>query len=155
MSTLIRLGPHQSPFIMLHTHSSLWVIQAIIPIRIECCLIHQVRFRNDNGRARLCLKAELAIPRHVLDGEESPVGDNHHVQIAVGDKYAVGMFDYLGEDVLDWVEGGVLLVVIVWTCGADKDRADGAFVPFDVGGVHGFLYVGTIEIDRQPGGNDL
>ena len=65
------------------------------------------------------------------------------------------MFDDFWEDVLDRVQRCVLLVVVVRTGGADEDGANRAFVPFDVGRMHGFLYVGTIEIDRQPRGNDL
>ena len=55
------------------------------------------------------MEAELVVPGHVLDCEEGAVGNDDHVEVAVGDQDAVGGFDYAGEGALDGVGGGVAL----------------------------------------------
>ncbi len=88
---------------MLHAHGPLRPVNAIVPVLVKHGLVLQVRQLNDDRGRRLRLEAQLAVPGHVLDGHEGAVGDDDHVEVAVGHEDAVRGFDDLGEDVLDGV----------------------------------------------------
>ena len=148
-----RLRPHETALIMLHAHRSLRPVHAIGPVLGEHGLVLQVGFLDDDGGGGLGLEAELAVPGHVLDGEEGAVGDDDHVEVAVGDEDAVRGLDDLGEDGLDGVGGEVAFafgaagVVAVYLLAADEDGLGGAFGPGDGGGgVDGGFDVGAVEV---------
>jgi len=85
-----------------------------------------------------------AVPRHVLDHEESAVGDEDVVEEAVADDDVVGAGDDGGEDGEAGGRGGVGAV--------DEDVGRGAFGPVGVGwGVDGGLHVAAVEVDGRAG----
>lgn len=148
-----RFCPHQPALIMLHTHGPLWSIDPIISICIENGLVLQIRQRDHNGRRRLLLETQLAVPGHVLDGHEGTVCDDDHVEVPVCDEHAVRGFDHLWEDVLDRVGGevaftfGATVVVAVLFDTTDEDGVDGTFGPVNGGGrVNGCLDVCAVEV---------
>lgn len=139
------LGPHQAALVVLHAHDALRVIQAAEAVGDEGRAVQQVRERDDDGGAGLLLEAHLAVPGHVLDGEQRAVGQHDHVEVAVGDEHAVRGLDDLREDVLDRIER--VVAVLLWAAVADED-GPAALGPVDVeGGVHGLLHVCAVEVD--------
>jgi hypothetical protein len=128
MSTLISLSPHQATLIMLDAHLSLT--------------------RNIDGSDWWTLKAQLATPSHVLDGEKSSVRDNDHIVVAVGNKDAVGGGNDLWENFLDGVEREIAFMFWASTA-TGEDGAVGAFGPLGVGGgMESLLYVCSVEVRR-------
>ena len=137
MARLVRLGPQEASLVVLDAHDSLRAIETFGAVLVENGLVLQVRDLDVDGRARLLLEAELAVPGHVLDGQEGAVGDEDHVVVARCDQEAVGSFDHLGDDVLDR-HGAVV-------------RAQDALVAADhpvyiERGVHGLFDVRAVEI---------
>ena len=153
MSTQEGLRPHQPTLIMLYAHCSLRPIISCSPIGREYSLVLQIRLRDDDRCERLFLEAKLAVPGHVLDGHESTVCDDYHVEVSVGDEDAVRGFDDLGEDMLNWISGevafafGSAVVVAVFFGAADKDGVDGALGPVDGRGcVDGGFDICAVEV---------
>ena len=148
-----RLRPHEPALVVLHAHRPLRPIEPGLPVRGEQGRVLQVRLRDDDGRRGRLLEAERAVPGHVLDGEEGPVGDDDHVQVRVGDQDPVRGFDDLGQHVLDRVHGevpgpfGPAGVVAAYFGAADNHGIEGADGPGDVGGrVDGGFDVGSVEV---------
>ena len=101
MSALVRLRPHQPPFIMLNPHNPLPGIQPRRAILRKDSRVLQIRNLDINRRRRLLLEAELAVPGHVLDAHQCSISDEDHVVVARRDQEAVRRFDDLRDDVLD------------------------------------------------------
>ena len=153
MTSLKRFRPHQSSFIMLHAHHPLRSINPRGVVISKDSLILQIRFLHHNRRRRLRLEAQFAVPSHILNSEQSAIGDDDHIEVAIGDEHAVRGFDDLWQDFLYGVRGeiafafGAAGVVGAVFGAADEDALGGAFGPGDrVGGVQGGFHVGPVEI---------
>ena len=85
MSTQIRLRPHQSPLKMLHSHGPLRPINPRRTVGSKNALILQVWDRDIDRRSRLLLETQLSTPSHILDRQQSTIGDDDHVKVAVAD----------------------------------------------------------------------
>ena len=116
------LGPHQAALEVLLAHDALRVVQAADAVSHVGRAVQQIRQRDDDGSAGRRLETHLAIPGHVLDGQQRAVGQHDHVEIAVGDEHAVRGLDDLREHVLDGVEREV--AVLLWAGVADEDGFD-------------------------------
>ena len=103
----VRLRPHESALVMLHAHRPLRSVHAAVPVGVEHGLVLQIELLNHDRRGGLRLEPELAVPGHVLDGEQGAVGDDDHVEVPVGDEHPVRGFDDLWQHVLDRVRGQV------------------------------------------------
>jgi len=79
MPTQIRLRPHQPALKMLNPHRPLRPIQPIRPIRMESILVLQIGRGDHNRRIRFRLEPQFPIPRHVLNGQESAIGDDDEI----------------------------------------------------------------------------
>lgn len=100
------------------------------------------------GRARVLLETLQAVPGHVLDGEQSAVGGEKHVEVTGADDGVVGVLDDALEDTVRGgagagVRGGAVVGAIA------EDIGVGALLPVGTdGSVDGLLYVGTVEVDN-------
>jgi len=84
MPTEIRLCPHQSSLVVLNSHDALRrAIDTFEAARDKDLLVLDVRDVDRDGLGRFGLEAEVAVPRHVLDREESAVGQDFEVEITV------------------------------------------------------------------------
>lgn len=100
--------------------------------------------RHEQGLVGYVLKTHLAVPRHVLDGKQSPISKENHVHGPVCDLDVVGSVD----DVRDRLVRRRIRVVA-----ALEDGLGGADFPVDiVGCVDGLFYVGPVEVDLGAGG---
>lgn len=140
---------------MLHAHRPLRPVKSSSPVRREHALVLQVRLRDHNRRSGRLLEAQLAVPGHVLDGQEGAVRDDDHVKVPVRDEHAVRRLDDLREDVLYRIGGEVAfafraaVVVAVDFGAADEDGIDGAGGPGDgLGRVDGGFDVRPVEVGR-------
>jgi hypothetical protein len=144
------LRPHQPALVVLGAHEALRVIQAGEAVGHEGRAVLQVRQGDDDGRAGLRLEAHLAVPRHVLDGQQRAVGQHDHVQVAVGHQHAVRRLDDLREHVLDRVQRHV--AVLLRPAVANEHGLCAALRPVDVQGrVYGELHVCAVEVDGLSG----
>lgn len=134
---------------MLNAHNALRSIpsgNAISRLR-EHIRVLQIRYRDINRGRRTLLEAKFAIPRHVLNRHEGTISYDNHIVVAVCDQHAVGGFDDLREDVLDWIRGGV--AGFLGTCTVDFACEHGvvAFGPGDVcWSVDGGFDVRAVEV---------
>lgn len=129
---------------MVNPHRTLRILKALrIKVLHESLRILQIRKRDHSRRARFLLETQFSIPGHVLDGEEGAGGDDHEIEVGVGDEDSVRGFDYLGENGLDGVEGAVSAV----------EHGTGALFPVDVVGcMHGCFHVGAVEVQGDETG---
>ena len=130
-----RLSPEQAPFIMLNTHNTLGPIDALLAVLRINAVPLQIRNLDINRRAGALLEAQLTVPGHVLDGRQSPVRNQNHVEVATGDQKPVGSFDHLRDYLLDRHRRRV-----------SPQHAAGADLPVLVGRVHGGFDVRAVEV---------
>ena len=101
--------------------------------------------RREERLARLRLEAHLPAPRHVLDGEQGPVGEEDHVHGAVGDLDVARAVDDVGDRT---VRGRVRAVA------AREDGLLGADGPVHFGGrVDRLFDVCPVEVDLAAWGD--
>lgn len=104
--------------------------------------------RSVEGRARVLLETLQAVPGHVLDGEQSAVGGEEHVEVTGADDGVVGVLDDTLEDTVRGgagagVRGGAVVGAIA------EDIGVGALLPVGTDrSVDGLLYVGAVEVDN-------
>lgn len=90
---------------MLNAHNALRPVPTRYRIRVtrEHVRVHQIRDRDVDRCRWGFLEAQLAVPRHVLDGHERAIGQDDHVVIPVADEDAVSGLDDLGQNMLNWI----------------------------------------------------
>jgi len=104
VSRQIGLRPHQASFIVLNAHETLGrSIVATQTVSSKQRLILQIGQCDVDLQCRFSLEAHHPIPGHVLDCQQSAVGQDDIVQVPVSNQDSVGVLNHLREDVLDWV----------------------------------------------------
>ena len=81
-----------------------------------------------------------AVPGHVLNHQARAVGDEDHIQQAVGDDCPVQALNHMGQH--RQTAGRAKIGAV-----ARKDVTHGAFSPVGRRGVDGFLDIGSVKID--------
>ena len=90
------------------------------------------------------LEALRAVPGHVLDHEQSAIGNEDVIQDAVGDDCAVEALDDMGQHRQTAGRRSVAIIA--------DEHALATFLPLYDGCVDSFLHVGTVEVDLCAGG---
>lgn len=93
------------------------------------------------------LEALHAVPSHILQRHQRPVGREEEIQVADADDGVVCCFDDALEDA---VLGGAERLVVEGAVGVVAEAEDvlvGALHPVCWGGVDGFLDVASVEVD--------
>jgi len=104
--------------------------------------------RDEEWRVRVLLQPLLAVPGHVLQSQQRPVGGKEHVQVAAADDGVVGILDHsLQHAVLRWPDGLIGQVLIVRGAAEDIDVC--ALLPVGADrGIDRGLHVGAVEVDH-------
>lgn len=97
--------------------------------------------------ARVLLETLHTVPGHVLEGEESAVGREEHVEVAGADDGVICVLDNALKDaVLRGPEGGIAEIHAVF--GAAENVGIGALLPVGAdGSIDSGLHVRAVEID--------
>lgn len=129
MTRQIHSGIRQATFRVRDAHNA----------RRRQCGIRVVAVGRDVQAVAGCLLEALeAAPGGVLDLQDGAVGDEDHVEQAVGDDHILRALDDAWQDGDGGWEGAVAL-------GEDVDV--GALLPFDVRGVDSVLDIGSIKVN--------